>query len=367
MKLEEHPFIQSISPQRRESIVQEIEVIETQPGTTIFQEHSEPDALYLILDGDVTFTKARNDGSKQYVSRSCSGSFFGEVGVFTGEKRALGAEAGSAGCVARVPEATVKRIIEDSEPVKKILESVISHLSSTTSHYLDEVMRTEKLTLVGTMVSSIIHDFKNPFSVISLGAHIIQQKYKEDEKTVKICQNMELQIRRMVNMANDLAAFSRGEHEIEIAYVAFDTLFESFKELNTPFFKEDQVELDMCGGGASTYGDASRLLRVLQNLIGNAIDAIHHSEIEDGKIEVAAREEGDSVVLIIKDNGPGIPPDIRATFFEPFVTQGKSEGTGLGSAIVKSIVEAHRGNISFETSARGTAFTIRLPKSLKPL
>ncbi|MDP4879526.1 MAG: HAMP domain-containing histidine kinase, partial [Opitutales bacterium] len=61
---------------------------------------------------------------------------------------------------------------------------------------------------------------------------------------------------------------------------------------------------------------------------------------------------------------PGIPPKIQASFFEPFVTHGKREGTGLGTAIVKSIVETHHGEINFETSANGTCFYIQLPKKL---
>lgn len=361
MKLEEHPFIESISPERLDSIIGEIETLELPPESIIFKEHSEPDALFLILEGEIAFVKNKNDGSQQVVSESQAGSFFGEVGVFTGEKRALGAVAKCKARVARVPEPTVKRIIEDSEAVRQILQSVISHLKSTTNHYMDEVMRTEKFALVGTMVSSILHDFKNPFSIISLGSTIIQNRHKDDPKTAKICDNMESQIRRMVNMANDLAAFARGEHEIEIAHVSLDTLFEHFQELNSPFFEDDHVELKLVGNGITLQGDASRLLRVLQNLVGNAIDAIHASEIE-GKVEVAAESEGDDVIITIRDNGPGIPADIRDDFFEPFTTQGKSEGTGLGTAIVRSIIRAHKGSIDFETSAEGTIFTIRLPR-----
>jgi signal transduction histidine kinase len=151
------------------------------------------------------------------------------------------------------------------------------------------------------------------------------------------------------------------EIKIEIAYVSFDTLFEHFRELNSPFFKDDRVQFELSGNGASTQGDASKLMRVLQNLIGNAIDALHNAKIE-GLIEVVAKETDGSVILTVSDNGPGIPQSIRETFFEPFVTQGKNEGTGLGSAIVKTIIEAHRGSITFETSAQGTTFTIRLPK-----
>lgn len=361
MKLEDHPFIESISPDRRESILHEIEILELAPGTSIFEEQSEPDALYLILDGQISFTKSKNDGSHQVVSESEAGSFFGEVGVFTGERRALGAVTKDHSRIARIPEPTVKRIIEDSEPVRRILQSVIHHLKSTTNHYMNEVMRTEKFALVGTMVSSILHDFKNPFSIISLGSTIIQNRHKDDPKTVKICNDMESQIRRMVNMANDLAAFARGEHEIEIAHISLDDLFEHFHELNSPFFEDDHVKLQLKGNGATLQGDASRMLRVLQNLVGNAIDAIHAAEIQ-GEVNVTAETQGDTVIITIQDNGPGIPPDIRENFFEPFITQGKSEGTGLGTAIVKSIVQAHHGSIDFETSAEGTTFTMRLPR-----
>jgi len=361
MKLEEHPFIQSVSDDRRAAIADEVELITLGDGEVIFAEDSAPDALFLILSGNVAFTKEKLDGSLQNVSQSSEGSFFGEVGVFTGEHRALGAVALGHCTIGRVPEPTVKKIIEDAEPVRRILESVIHHLKSTTDHYMDEVMRTEKLTLVGTMVSSLLHDFKNPFSIISLGSNIIAQRYKDDPKTSKICENMESQIRRMVNMANDLAAFARGDSQIEIAYVNIDTLFDQFRELNTPFFKDQTVELVMQANGTSLQGDFSKLLRVLQNLISNSIEALHNADI-NGKVEVIADQNEKAVTLTIADNGPGIPTDIRETFFEPFVTRGKNEGTGLGTAIVKSIVEAHHGEIDFETSAQGTTFTIRLPR-----
>lgn len=342
-------------------ILKEIETLELAPNTTIVEEQSEPDALYLILEGAVEFTKNKNDGSQQVLSESGVGSFFGEVGVFTGDKRALGARTKGQSLIARVPEPTVKRIIEDSEPVRRILESVIDHLKNTTDHYMNDVMRTEKFALVGTMVSSILHDFKNPFAIISLGSTIIQNRHKDDPKTTKICKNMESQIRRMVHMANDLAAFSRGENEVEVEPVSLDTLFEHFRELNSPYFNDENIKLQLVGNGVTLQGDASRLLRVLQNLIGNAIDAVHSTEV-DGKIEVSAETRDDEIVIKIRDNGPGIPADIRENFFEPFVTQGKSEGTGLGSAIVQSIVHAHKGSIDFDTSAEGTTFTIRLPK-----
>jgi signal transduction histidine kinase len=362
MKLEEHPFVQSISDDRRASILEEIEVLDLKREEVIFQEQSDPDAIYLVLSGTVVFTKAKIDGTYQHISEADEGSFFGEVGVFTGEKRALGAISMEDSRIGKIAEPTVKRIIEDSEPVRKILESVIFHLKSTTAHYMNDVMRTEKLALVGTMVSSILHDFKNPFSIISLGSTIVQKRHADDPKTIKICDNIESQIRRMVHMANDLASFSRGHHELDVVPVSVDQLFDVFQELNSPFFKDDRVELSLIGNGVELEGDTTKLLRVLQNLVSNAIDALHAAGIE-GRIEARASEDGDFVVITISDNGPGIPEAIRDNFFEPFVSVGKKDGTGLGTAIAKSIVDAHRGTIRFDTSSKGTTFTIRLPKS----
>lgn len=361
MNLREHPFIESISEKRRDSIIEEIEVMDLEHDVTIFTEHSDPDALYLVLEGKVVFTKTKSDGKTQTISESGPGSFFGEVGVFTGDKRALAASSHGKSQIARVPEVTVKRIIEDSEPVRKILESVIFHLNSTTEHYMNDVMRSEKLSLVGSMVSSILHDFKNPFSIISLGASLIKVRCGEDEKTAKLCDNIEAQIQRMVTMANELAAFSRGEQQIDVTQIVVDELFHEFHELNSPLLEGSNIALEMTGNGHSLEGDRNKLLRVLQNLFVNAVEALQSAEIE-GFIRLSAHADGNNLIISFIDNGPGIPPQIRESFFEPFVSQGKSGGTGLGSAIAKSIVEAHNGSIDFSSSKTGTEFTIRLPR-----
>jgi signal transduction histidine kinase len=107
--------------------------------------------------------------------------------------------------------------------------------------------------------------------------------------------------------------------------------------------------------------DATKLLRVLQNLVTNAIEAIHQTK-QRGHIKVSVTDDDDYAVFLVTDNGPGIPVQIQEKFFDPFITYGKSEGTGLGSAIIKSIVDAHRGSIEFKTGATGTTFTIRIPK-----
>ncbi len=362
MDLEEHPFIRSIAAEQREAILGEISQVGYAKDERIFREGSSPDALCLILEGTVLFVKERPDGTEQTVSASREGDFFGEIGIMTGDARALGARAASAARLAYIPRNAVQDVIRNAPgPVNKIMESVIQHLQGTTSQYITEIVRTEKLALVGTMIASILHDFKNPFALISLGAHLIQTRHNEEPKTVKTCQNIEMQIRRMVEMADDLAAFSRGGAEVEHGHVDLARFFENFRDLNAPFFENPDVRMNLEIDPVALEGDQSKLMRVFQNLLANAIEAIKTSG-RGGAVTVAAREDGDEILLTVADDGPGIPEDIRETFFDPFVTFGKSNGTGLGSAIAKSIVEAHRGRIDFTTGPEGTTFTIRLPK-----
>ena len=361
MKLSDHPFIQSISAQNREGIVGEIEVLHLAPGDIIFRENSAPDALYLNLHGLVEFTKSKPDGYTRLVSTCKEGSFFGEVGVLTGEKRSLNASAQTKCTIGRVDKATVSTIINDAEPAKKVLESVINHLKRTTAQYIEETTRQEKLSLVGTMISSILHDFRNPFSIISLGAHILNQRHGSDPRSAKICANIETQIRRMVDMANDLSAFTRGDDQIKLLPLSAQALLDRFKELNGPFFQNSKVSIEIRANDVRLHGDESKLLRVLQNLVANAIEAIQQTE-QPGKIVISAIDQGTTIKLCVADNGPGIPEAIQSRFFEPFITHGKSGGTGLGTAIVRSIIDAHHGTIIFSTSAAGTTFTIQLPQ-----
>jgi signal transduction histidine kinase len=93
--------------------------------------------------------------------------------------------------------------------------------------------------------------------------------------------------------------------------------------------------------------------------VGNAVEAFKGC---GGRVELTTWANDQEVQIQIRDNGPGIPEAIRDRLFEAFVTYGKHSGTGLGTAIAKSIIDAHGGQISFQSSYQeGTTFYIRLP------
>lgn len=360
MELIQHPFFEDIESSQTIELAETTEIREYAPNELIFEEGSPSDSLCLLLEGSVTFCKRLQGNDFRIVSHAKEGSFFGEIGLFTGEPRSLRAIAGERSKLAMIPrDRLVDFIRRTPGPIDHILQSIICHLHETTRHYVDDMLQQEKMAVVGAMVNTIIHDFKNPFCLISLGAQIISQLH-QDEKTQKLCQNIEEQIERMVDMAEELNLFSRGTQQLKLERSSLPELFEDFRELNFPFFEKDNVSIELDIEDIEFTVDTNKFLRVLQNLIGNAIDAFGESE---GKIVVSAKRQGKSTLLLtVSDNGAGIPAEIRGRFFEPFVTFGKSKGTGLGAAIVKSIVEAHQGAITFETeTGEGTTFFINLP------
>ena len=361
MRLEEHPFFEHVSDDQVGELAHKAQIEEYPPHSLIFEEGSKSDGLYIVLQGRVAFKKRLGEQTYRTISHSREGDFFGEIGLFTNQPRALRAESDEFVKLAKIPSRHLVEFIKSTRgPIENILKSIINHLQATTEHYVTDLLQKEKIALVGGMTNTIIHDFKNPFCLISLAAQLIAQLH-DDPKTQKLCKNIESQIQRMLLMAEELAEFSKGQQILQFHRVNLRGLMNRFRELNFPYFQSLTVRINIKVPDIEFIAEENKLLRVLQNLIGNAIDAF---DDENGTINISALEEGSYVVLSINDDAKGIPKAIRDTFFDPFVTFDKDKGTGLGTAIVKSIVEAHKGSINFITAeGEGTTFTIKLPKN----
>ena len=117
--------------------------------------------------------------------------------------------------------------------------------------------------------------------------------------------------------------------------------------------------------GGRLEGDAEQLRRVLINLVGNAIDALEEARIEVPEVRVSMGENlaGTEVWVRVADNGLGIEDDVRDQIFDPFYTS-REEGTGLGLALCRKIIDNHGGSIEVETAAgEGTEFVLVFPKA----
>ncbi|HNA30006.1 MAG TPA: ATP-binding protein, partial [Thiobacillaceae bacterium] len=119
------------------------------------------------------------------------------------------------------------------------------------------------------------------------------------------------------------------------------------------------LELDLAAELPPVAGDPSLLRQVMVNLMKNAQEALH--DRESPKIRVETRLEGDRIALVVEDNGPGFPEELKNRMFEPYATT-KPRGTGLGLPVVKKIIEEHHGAIEVRNlDAGGARICIRLP------
>ena len=224
----------------------------------------------------------------------------------------------------------------------------------------EELLRKERLSTIGQMASTIIHDLRNPMGVIMASTGVLKMDV-DDEMRGKMIQMIEKKIEQLNGMISDLLEFSKGEVKLNPQPMALcdfiDEQVETFKlqldgkKVEIESNVEQKVDVKI---------DRDRLSRSIGNLVTNAVEAMGKT---GGKVRLDGGSKNGSAIIKISDNGPGIPKKIQKNLFDAFVTSGKPNGTGLGTSIARHIVEAHGGSISFTSIiGQGTEFEIMLPR-----
>lgn len=360
MDLEAHQFISYFEPEQIQQLCALARVEHFREKQILFEEGEIPDLLYLVLEGEVEFSKRISDNKYQIFAFAHPNDFFGEFGVLDGQPRSARALVSEGTVVAGIPRDSLMEILQTSKGtvVLNLMRHIIQQLRTTTAQYINQVVHKEKMVLIGEMVNTIVHDFKSPFNGIQLSSSMLRQLHP-DEETAEWCDLIQAQITRMLAMAEEVLEFARGSATLQKHPLELSVLFKQFEKLNRVYFEYANIDYTSQVESLEVDVDVNKIQRVLQNLVTNAVEAFQG---KGGKIEIKAVREGDRVVITLSDNGPGIPEEIRERFFEPFVTFGKAGGTGLGTAIAKSIINAHEGDISFVSNCPGgTTFTIHLP------
>jgi signal transduction histidine kinase len=360
MELYSHQFFsffeQSVADALRKDVT-----LKTIPAQTIVFEEGEPsDCLYLVLSGKVELCKRTSERAHLTIAFASENDFFGELGVLDGSARSTRAVAVEATTMARLPREPLLSVLRHTsrKPIIDMFNRTIQQLRVTDERYVAAVVHKEKMMLVGEMANTIIHDLRNPCQSVSMASCLIHQLHS-DEKTQRFCKIIKDQVNRMASMVEELLEFSRGLHELKRQTISLAALMEQFAFLNQEYLHQNGIVLEIRPADVPIDVDVNKLLRVLQNLVYNAADALKDNA---GRILISGRSADGAAEICVQDNGPGIPEDIKQRLFEPFVTSGKKGGTGLGLAIAKSIVEAHGGQIRCESAPGcGSAFYVRLP------
>jgi len=249
---------------------------------------------------------------------------------------------------------------EDIELVRLVAVNASTALQLFRSRVARE--REERLSTIGRLLSGVIHDLKTPMTVISGYVQMMATATSDAQRK----QYVELVLKQfdlISAMQREVLEFARGERTVLIRRVYLTKFFgELMEQLQREVEgKRVQLVLDLRDRGVARF-DEGKLTRALHNLARNAIEAIGDKR---GTVTITARREGKSsgdLIIEVADDGPGIPKEIEGQIFQSFVTSGKKGGTGLGLAIVKKIVEEHGGQVSVESSKKGTTFTLRIPQ-----
>lgn len=355
-----HRFISHFPAAQGAKLAKAVKLVRFPHAAVIFTEGSASDCIYLVLTGRVALTKKSPGGSPQTIAYKGPDDYFGELGVLDGSTRSTAAIADGPVQLGRITQKSFLALLSEASwhTVLRLFSHIGENLRATNDRFVTEVVRKEKITLIGEMANNMVHDFKGPFSTIKLATELLAKRDQKPE-TQELCAMILRQVSRLGGMVEEVLDFARGETRIQLKVTPLAEVFAQLQENNVVPLGRAGIKLQIKPTNLELPLDPDRLLRVLQNLVTNACEAI--GKRPGGRIVVAARRGKHQCVITVADNGPGVPRDIRATLFEPFVSQGKVNGTGLGLAIAKAVVEAHRGAIDFTSTRKGTTFAIQLP------
>jgi signal transduction histidine kinase len=222
----------------------------------------------------------------------------------------------------------------------------------------EERARSTRLEAIGQLVSGLLHDLRTPVTIASGYTQLMAESgdaAERNEYAGSILKQFEL----LSAMTGEVLAFVRGESNLLVRKVFLNRFAQEL---------EQQLQRELEGHGVElvmevvftgiAYFDELKLYRAIHNLARNAAQAMPTG----GRFVVRIASTPKELVLSFSDNGPGIPDAMRGRLFTAFSTSGKRDGTGLGLAMVKKIIDEHSGHIRCESEpGQGTTFHIALP------
>jgi two-component system, NtrC family, sensor kinase len=228
-----------------------------------------------------------------------------------------------------------------------------------------QLIQSEKLAAVGTLVSGVAHELNNPLTSIAGLSEFLLEQHQGSEPEREHLRVINDQAERASRIVRNLLTFARkGPAEgapVDLADVVQRTVLLMGYEMRQAGVT---VETALAPGVPAVHGNRDQLQQVVLNLLINARQAL--ALLEDGaprRIVISLDHEAERVVLRVKDSGPGMPAEIAAQIFDPFfTTKAPGEGTGLGLFLSYGIAESHGGTLTAESEpGQGASFALALP------
>jgi signal transduction histidine kinase len=228
-----------------------------------------------------------------------------------------------------------------------------------------ELLDAERLATIGRMASSISHDLRHSLAAVVANAEFLCESKLTPLEREELYSEIRVAVNQMTEMIESLLEFSRTRESLRPSYSDVrSTVERAVQGLRVhPEFQRIRIHVSS-EGVTEGWFDSRKLERALFNLLLNACEAVPPNS---GKVDVSLRRIAEKLEIRIADNGPGIADPVRERLFEPFVSHGKENGTGMGLTVVQKIMQDHGGDVAVEqTSREGTTFRIDIPLSPAP-
>ncbi|HMO35620.1 MAG TPA: GAF domain-containing sensor histidine kinase, partial [Gemmatales bacterium] len=270
----------------------------------------------------------------------------------------------SAADLAQQSQNTTTRLTEDH----LMLAAAIAHqaaLALEDTRYYRAMMQSERLAAVGQTIAAISHHIKNILQGLKSGTDLLKLGIHEENRNLLVqgWKTLEKNQTRIYDLVMDMLSYSK-EREPSLEETDLTQLVQEVQELVDGRAREFNIRLEIKHDPQlrPIQADSEGLHKALLNIVSNAIDAL--IGVPDPQIILSTQLEtnGKWVQLVVQDNGPGIPTDLQANIFKPFVSTKGSKGTGLGLAVSRKILREHGGDIILHSEpGHGAKFVLRLP------
>ena len=278
---------------------------------------------------------------------------------------------GEAHAIGRIRTVTAKRKNGETFPIELSVAKIPSDQEAQYGAFIRDIsdkvklqqqaVESERLATIGSMAAKFGHELGNPLNGMSLTVQLLEQRLRKqlpalDEQATSTLARLKSEISRLDTLLQDFRSLSRKEtYNFQLARLA--ELVAEVIEIELPYCTERGVAVtaQFATDLPKVRVDIDKIKQVILNLAKNAVEAMPNG----GNLLFRGSAGTAAVILEVADSGAGIPPEVDV--FEPFFTT-KSFGTGIGMTIVRQILAAHSGSISYKSAVgKGTTFTVRLP------
>lgn len=250
--------------------------------------------------------------------------------------------------------------ITEQVTMRKKLEDYAEHLEALVKERTNKLREAERLTTIGQIAGMVGHDIRTPLQAINSNIYLLKN-YISSISDLDVRRDMtesladiENNVEYITEITADLQDYARPLKPAYIEVNLLDTVMSIFKTIIVPANIKQSISID---SNFKCRTDQTFLKRILSNLVINAIQAMPNG----GELIIFASKSNSNVLITTEDTGIGIPEEVKPKLFSPMITT-KSKGHGLGLAVVKRLVEALNGTITFESQqGKGTKFLLKLP------